>query len=130
MPLDEELRRVLPVVEALAGRRRCRFRWTRPRRRWPGACLEAGAHIINDVTALAGDPDMAEVARTAGAGVILMHMQGTPATMQLDPHYDDVVDEIAAFLATSACSNATAQADGTGADRAGPGHRLRQDSAA
>ena len=61
------------------------------------ACLTAGAHIINDVTGL-GDPDMAAAARASGAGVIVMHMQGTPATMQLDPHYDDVVDDILRFF--------------------------------
>ena len=61
------------------------------------ACLAAGAHIINDVTGLA-DPDMAAAARASGAGVIVMHMQGTPATMQLDPHYDDVVNDILRFF--------------------------------
>jgi dihydropteroate synthase len=61
-------------------------------------CLDAGAHIINDVTALTGDPEMLEVARSAGAGVILMHMQGTPATMQIAPHYDDVVNDISCYL--------------------------------
>jgi dihydropteroate synthase len=61
------------------------------------ACLLAGAHIINDVTALA-DPDMPEVVRAAGAGAILMHMQGTPATMQLDPRYDNVVQDVLEFL--------------------------------
>jgi len=62
------------------------------------ACLAAGAHIINDVTALRGDPDMAAVVRDAGAGVVLMHMQGAPATMQDAPHYDDVVAEVGRFL--------------------------------
>jgi dihydropteroate synthase len=60
--------------------------------------LEAGAHVVNDVTALRGDPDMAEVVRSHRAGVILMHMQGTPATMQVNPTYDDVSAEVAAFL--------------------------------
>ena len=57
----------------------------------------AGAHIINDVTGL-GDADMVEAARDSGAGVIVMHMQGTPATMQIDPHYDDVVADVLRFL--------------------------------
>ena len=61
-------------------------------------CLDAGARVINDVTGLRGDPDMPEVVRQSGAGVILMHMQGTPATMQLDPHYDDVVADIGRFF--------------------------------
>ena len=61
-------------------------------------CLEAGARIINDVTALTGDVKMPEVVRAAGAGAVLMHMQGTPATMQKSPHYGDVIAEIAGYL--------------------------------
>ena len=61
-------------------------------------CLEAGACVVNDVTALGGDPDMPAVVRDFGAGAILMHMQGTPATMQLAPRYDDVVGEVCGFL--------------------------------
>jgi dihydropteroate synthase len=60
--------------------------------------LEAGAHVVNDVTALCGDPEMAAVVRDFGAGVILMHMQGTPATMQDRPTYEDVGREVAEFL--------------------------------
>ena len=60
--------------------------------------LEAGAHIINDITALQGDPAMPDVVRSYRAGVILMHMQGTPATMQTAPRYANVVEEVAAFL--------------------------------
>ena len=61
--------------------------------------MEAGADIINDVTALLGDPAMPEAAARSGAGVVLMHMQGEPRTMQSDPQYDDVVGEIKRFLA-------------------------------
>ncbi|MCS7047954.1 MAG: dihydropteroate synthase [Verrucomicrobiae bacterium] len=61
--------------------------------------LDAGAHIINDISALRFDPDMVGVVRGAGAGVVLMHMQGTPQTMQVAPHYEDVVREVRAFLA-------------------------------
>jgi dihydropteroate synthase len=60
--------------------------------------LEAGAVVVNDVTALS-DPAMGAVAAAAECGVVLMHMQGTPRTMQLDPHYDDVIAEVADFLA-------------------------------
>ncbi len=60
--------------------------------------MGAGADIINDVTALTGDPRMHEVARQAGVGVILMHMQGTPGTMQIAPHYEDVVADITRYL--------------------------------
>jgi dihydropteroate synthase len=62
------------------------------------ACLAAGAHVVNDITALRGDPDMARVVAARRAGVILMHMQGTPQTMQLDPRYEDVVAEVYRFL--------------------------------
>jgi dihydropteroate synthase len=62
------------------------------------ACLQAGAHLVNDVTGLAGDARMAEVVRDFGAGAILMHMQGTPATMQVAPHYDDVVSDLSRFF--------------------------------
>ncbi len=61
--------------------------------------LAVGADIINDVSALEGDPAMSGVARESGAGVILMHMRGAPATMQQDPQYGDVVGEVAAYLA-------------------------------
>jgi dihydropteroate synthase len=60
--------------------------------------LEAGAHVINDIMALQGDPALADVVRTFRAGVILMHMQGTPETMQVNPTYGDVVEEVGRFL--------------------------------
>jgi dihydropteroate synthase len=60
--------------------------------------LVAGAHVVNDVTALLGDADMAAVVRDFGAGVVLMHMKGTPPTMQANPVYDDVTAEVAQFL--------------------------------
>jgi dihydropteroate synthase len=61
-------------------------------------CLDAGAHVINDVTAAAGDPDMTALLASRPAGVVLMHMRGTPQTMQLSPSYTDVVAEIAQFF--------------------------------
>jgi dihydropteroate synthase len=95
---DEELRRVLPVIQGLAAQVRVPLSVDTSKAEVARQCLTAGAHIINDVTALAGDPAMAEVARQARAGVILMHMQGTPATMQDDPTYDDVVTDIGRFF--------------------------------
>jgi dihydropteroate synthase len=95
---DEELRRVLPVVQALAGRTALPLSIDTSKAAVAAACLAAGAHVINDVTALRGDPDMARVVRDTGAGVILMHMQGTPATMQAAPHYEDVVADIDRFF--------------------------------
>jgi dihydropteroate synthase len=96
--VDEELRRVAPVIEALAKQYSVPLSVDTSKAAVARHAVAAGAHIINDVTALTGDPDMIAVARDTGAGVILMHMQGTPATMQLDPHYDDVSAEIAAYL--------------------------------
>ncbi|MBN2113533.1 MAG: dihydropteroate synthase [Acidimicrobiia bacterium] len=107
----EELRRVLPVVRALAGAGAVVSIDT-SKAEVAAAALEAGAAVVNDITAL-GDPEMAEVVAVAGAGVVLMHMQGTPRTMQDDPHYDDVLAEVAAFLAGRA---AVAVAGGIAAD--------------
>jgi dihydropteroate synthase len=97
---EEELRRVLPVVRVLAAQVPVLLSVDTTKAVVARQVLEAGAHIINDITALRADPDMAEVVRASGAGVILMHMQGTPATMHLDPHYDDVVREVREFLDT------------------------------
>src|SRR5437660_1055715 len=96
--LDEELGRVLPVVEKLAALSPVPLSIDTSKAEVARACLAAGARIINDITALAGDTAMAEVVRSFRAGVILMHMQGTPATMQVAPHYDDVVGDIARFF--------------------------------
>jgi dihydropteroate synthase len=98
VPLDEELARVLPVVRSLAGQTSVPLSIDTSKAEVARRCLEAGAHIINDITALRGDPEMAAVVRDFGAGVILMHMQGTPANMQDNPTYTDVVAEVAAFL--------------------------------
>jgi dihydropteroate synthase len=86
---DEELRRVLPVVEELARRTDVPLSVDTSKAEVARRALEAGAAIINDVTALRGDPAMPAVVRDAGAGVILMHMRGTPATMQLAPEYPE-----------------------------------------
>jgi dihydropteroate synthase len=96
--IDEELRRVLPVVTALAVQTKVPLSVDTSKADVAHACLTAGASIINDVTALTGDAAMADVVRDLGAGVILMHMQGTPATMQQAPHYHDVIAEILDYL--------------------------------
>jgi dihydropteroate synthase len=87
VPLDEELRRVIPVITGLAGRVAVPISADTMKAEVARQALAAGAAIINDVTALTGDPAMTEVVCAAGAGVILMHMQGTPQTMQLSPSY-------------------------------------------
>ena len=98
VPLEEELRRVVPVVVGLVRQTAAPLSVDTSKAEVARSSLEAGAHIINDVTALAGDLEMMEVARESKAGVILMHMKGTPATMQVDPHYEDVVVEIGRFF--------------------------------
>jgi dihydropteroate synthase len=96
--LDEELARVLPVVRGLVARTAVPLSIDTTKAEVARQALAAGAHIINDITALGGDPEMAAVVRTARAGIILMHMQGTPRTMQQNPQYQDVTAEVAGFL--------------------------------
>jgi dihydropteroate synthase len=98
VPLEAELGRVVPVVEALAKQAAVPISVDTYKAEVARQCLERGAQIINDVTALTVDPAMAEVARQFDAGVVLMHMQGTPGTMQLDPSYEDVVAEVLKYL--------------------------------
>ena len=93
----EELRRVEPVVAALAGRATVSIDTSKLA--VAEAAIDAGASIVNDVTALRQDPEMAALCAERGVGVVLMHMPGNPRTMQDDPTYEDVVDEIKAFLA-------------------------------
>ena len=96
--IEKERRRVLPVVEALAGRGAKVSIDTRQSTVMRDA-IAAGASIVNDVTALAGDPDSLDVVARSNVAAILMHMHGEPATMQAAPAYDDVVGEVEAFLA-------------------------------
>src|SRR5262245_18373810 len=88
---DVEIDRVLPVVTALAHQTSVTISIDTSKAEVAAACLRAGAHLINVVTGQTRDPQMAETARDLGAGVIVMHMQGTPATMQVAPQYDEVV---------------------------------------
>src|SRR4051794_28182425 len=93
----EELRRVLPVLAGLAGAR-ARLSIDTSKAAVAAAALDAGASIVNDVTALRGDPRMAAVVAARGCDVCLMHMLGEPRTMQRDPRYGDVVADVRAFL--------------------------------
>jgi dihydropteroate synthase len=93
-----ELRRVLPVVEGLAAATEVPISIDTRKAAVAGAALAAGATMVNDVSAGRDDPDLLGVAAGAGAAVVLMHMQGTPATMQDDPRYGDVLAEVEAFL--------------------------------
>lgn len=94
----EEIRRVLPVVDALAKAGAVVSIDTR-HAAVMAAAVTAGAKIINDVSALAGDPDSLKVAADSGADVVLMHMPGTPQTMRDHAHYADVVADVFAYLA-------------------------------
>ena len=98
VPADEETKRTAPVIRAL-------------RAEWDGlisidtskasvakAAIESGADIVNDVSGLRADPQMADVCATSRCGVVVMHMQGTPQNMQVSPHYNDVVQEVADFF--------------------------------
>jgi dihydropteroate synthase len=103
VPAAEELRRVLPVVAGLAEAMDSMP--TRPqisvdtyKAEVAGAALAAGAGLVNDVSAFRADPQMAALVAQSGADCCLMHMRGLPRTMQQDPRYDDVVDEVKAFL--------------------------------
>ena len=100
---DEEIRRVVPVVERLAQGRDTGPAGTRvsidtTKATVAAAALAAGARIVNDVSAFRFDPEIAGLTAGAGAGCVLMHMLGEPRTMQEDPRYDDVVSEVKAFL--------------------------------
>jgi len=99
VPEAEELRRVLPVVEKLRGRTTSLISIDTCKAEVARQAVAAGADIINDVTALAADPAMIDVAAACDAGIIIMHMRGTPKTMQQDTHYDDVVAEVRSYLA-------------------------------
>jgi dihydropteroate synthase len=94
----EELRRVVPVIRGLSDAG-CRISVDTSKASVAEAALQAGAEIVNDVTALRGDPGMAALCAERGATVVLMHMLGEPRTMQDDPRYDDVVAEVKSFLA-------------------------------
>jgi len=93
----EELRRVEPVVAGLAGSTTVSIDTSKLA--VAEAALDAGASIVNDVTAFKHEPEMAGLCAERGVGAVLMHMPGNPRTMQDDPRYDDVVDDVKAFLA-------------------------------
>jgi len=112
--VEEEWRRAGPVIAALAARGDVLVSVDTSKAEIARRALDAGAHIVNDVSALTHDPAMAALVATAGAGVVLMHRQGTPETMQKAPAYDDVVREVRDYLTGRV---AAAQAAGIGARR-------------
>lgn len=113
VPADEEARRVLPVIRALARETAVPLAIDTRKAAVAEAALAAGAQIVNDVSAL-GDPAMAPLVAASGAAIVLMHMRGEPATMQANPQYTDAVDEIYRWLEARL---AAARAAGIAADR-------------
>jgi dihydropteroate synthase len=97
--LEEELRRTIPVIAALRSKTDIPISIDTYKGEVARAALEAGADMINDISALRFDPSMAKLAAETEAPVILMHMQGTPRDMQQHPHYEDCVAEIGSFFA-------------------------------
>jgi dihydropteroate synthase len=95
---DEQLRRIAPILEAIAGGSPIAISIDTSSARVAGAALAAGAVLVNDITAGRGDPDMFAMVAERGAAICLMHMKGDPQTMQDAPVYDDPVGEVCAFL--------------------------------
>jgi len=98
IPADEEMNRVVPVIEGLKKELRIPISIDTLKARVAREALRCGASMVNDISALRSDPEMAAVVAEAEVPVILMHMKGTPADMQLHPTYDDVALEIITFL--------------------------------
>jgi dihydropteroate synthase len=98
IPVEEELRRVLPVIRSLSGKTSAVISVDTTKAAVAREAIGAGARIVNDTSALADDPGMAAVVRDSGCAVILMHRRGKPATMQDAPHYDSLFDELLAEL--------------------------------
>ena len=99
LPLDEELRRVMPVIEGLIGNTRARISVDTRKAEVMRQAARAGAHMLNDVSALSHDPASLRAAADTGLPIVLMHAQGDPKTMQQDPHYRDVLLDVFDALA-------------------------------
>jgi dihydropteroate synthase len=100
LPVEEELRRVIPVIKRLKPRTRTLISIDTRKSQVAQAALDEGADLVNDISALSHDPKMAEVVAGCEVPVVLMHMLGTPETMQIAPHYDDVLFDLKYFFVT------------------------------
>jgi dihydropteroate synthase len=109
---EEETSRVLPIIEYLAGKISIPISIDTTKAMVAKRAMDAGAAIINDISALGADPQMGAVAAKTGAVVVLMHMLGSPKTMQVNPRYDDLIGEICTFL-----ENAVTRAEAAGIAR-------------
>lgn len=98
IPAEEELKRVLPVIKSIRPRVKCLLSIDTTKAVVAKAAVEEGVEIINDISALRADPAMSQIVAESKAGLILMHMKGTPKTMQLNPYYQDVISEISSFF--------------------------------
>jgi dihydropteroate synthase len=98
LPMEEELRRVVPVIDRLAKEVSVPISIDTYKAKIAEAALNAGAVIVNDISGSTFDPEMLQVVARHHASLVIMHMKGTPRTMQVDPHYENVVTEIAEFL--------------------------------
>ena len=98
LTVEEELKRLFPLLERIAEEVRIPISIDTYKAEVASTALEAGAAIVNDITALRGDPKMGDVVAASGCPVVLMHMLGTPATMQTNPVYESVVDDICSFF--------------------------------
>lgn len=101
VPLDEELRRVVPVIERLRGQMTIPISVDTYKAKVAESALRAGADLVNDISGLRFDSNMASVIARFRAGVVLMHIKGTPRDMQKNPHYDDLMAEIIGYLKQS-----------------------------
>ncbi|MDZ7372794.1 MAG: dihydropteroate synthase [candidate division KSB1 bacterium] len=98
VPVAEELRRVIPVLTRLAGKVRVLLSVDTYKAQVAAEALQAGVHIVNDISGLGFDPEMAPLVARWRAGVVIMHIKGSPRTMQDHPYYDDVVEEICQYF--------------------------------
>ena len=96
--IEEEKRRVLPVIEKLAGRLKAFISIDTTKSQIAAAALDLGAHVVNDISALTFDPSMLDLAARAKCAWVIMHIKGVPANMQQNPMYDNVVKEVTEFL--------------------------------
>ncbi|MBL8814996.1 MAG: dihydropteroate synthase [Planctomyces sp.] len=111
--LEDELTRTIPVIRGLVDRVRIPISIDTTKSEVARQAIEAGASIVNDISGMTMDPSMIDVCRNSQAGICLMHIQGTPQTMQVDPQYNDVVQEVVEFLRgrIEACLRAGISAD-------------------
>lgn len=99
--LDEELHRVIPVIEQIANSTRIPISIDTYKSEVAKRALDAGAEIVNDISGLHFDPKIAEIAASHQASVVLMHIKGTPRTMQVNPEYTNLIEDICSYLQTS-----------------------------